>query len=34
MGLDFTVSETTKQYVDEQGRDVFITTEIDNKGIK
>lgn len=28
MGLDFTVSETTKQYVDEQGRNVSIATEL------
>ena len=28
MGLDFTVSETTKQYVDELGGNVFITTEL------
>ncbi len=30
MGLDFTVSETTKQYVDKQGRNVYITTELAN----
>lgn len=28
MGLDFTVSETIKQYVDKQGNNAFITTEI------
>ena len=32
MGLDFTVSETTKQYVDEQGRNVYITTELADFG--
>ena len=32
MGLDFTVSETTKQYVDKQGRNVCITTELANFG--
>lgn len=32
MGLDFTVSETKKQYVDEQGRDVFTTTELADFG--
>lgn len=32
MGLDFTVSETTKQYVDEQGRNVSITTELADFG--
>ena len=32
MGLDFTVSETTKQYVDKQGRNTFITTELANFG--
>ena len=32
MGLDFTVSETTKQYVDKQGRIVSITTELANFG--
>ena len=30
MGLDFTVSETTKQYVDKQVRNVSITTELEN----
>ena len=30
MGLDFTVSETTRQYVDELDRNVFITTELAN----
>ena len=28
MSLDFTVSETTKQYVDEQGRNVYMATEL------
>ena len=32
MGLDFTVSETTKQYVDKQGRIVSITTELADFG--
>lgn len=32
MGLDFTVSETTKQYKDEQGRIVFVTTELADFG--
>ena len=32
MGLDFTVSETTRQYVDELDRNVFITTELANFG--
>ena len=27
MGLDFTVSETTKQYIDELGGSAFITTD-------
>ena len=30
MGLDFTVSETTKQYVNELGGNVFVTTELAN----
>ena len=30
MGLDFTVSEVTKQYVNELGGNVFITTELAN----
>ena len=30
MGLDFTVSETTRHYVDKQGRSVSITTELAN----
>ena len=32
MGLDFTVSEVTKQYVNELGGNVFITTELANFG--
>lgn len=32
MGLDFTVSETTKQYEDEQGRIVSVTTELADFG--
>ena len=32
MGLDFTVSETTKQYVDKQGRNVYTTIELANFG--
>lgn len=32
MGLDFTVSEITEQNVDEQGRDIFTTTELANFG--
>ena len=32
MGLDFTVSETTRQYVDELGGNVFITTELADFG--
>lgn len=32
MGLDFTVSETTKQYEDRQGRTVSITTELADFG--
>ena len=32
MGLDFTVSEITKQYVNELGGNVFITTELANFG--
>lgn len=32
MGLNFTVSETTKQYVDKQGRNTFITTELADFG--
>ena len=32
MGLDFTVSEVTKQYVNELGGSVFITTELANFG--
>lgn len=30
MGLDFIVSETTEHYVDKQGRNVFITIELEN----
>ena len=30
MGLDFTISETTKQYVDKQGRNVSVITELAN----
>lgn len=32
MGLDFTVSETIKQYVDKQGNNAFITTELADFG--
>ena len=32
MGLDFTVSETTKQYVDKQDRNIYITTELADFG--
>lgn len=32
MGLDFTVSETTKQYVNKQGRNVYTTIELANFG--
>ena len=30
MGLDFIVTEITEQYVDKQGRNTFITTELAN----
>lgn len=32
MGLNFTVLETTKQYVDKQGKNTFITTELADFG--
>lgn len=32
MGLDFTVSETTKQYVEKQGRTISIATELADFG--
>lgn len=32
MGLDFTVSETTKQYTDKRGRNVYTTIELANFG--